>query len=76
MLAEYEMYSRLSFYFFLDKNLGWVIDESYYEEFREDFQVGDPPVGRPYDWSYQAQLVMVLFLLVADFDICVVINVM
>jgi len=37
MLAEYEMYSRLFLYFFLDKNPGWVIDDSYYEEFPEDF---------------------------------------
>jgi len=37
MLAEYEMYSRLSLYFFLDKNPGWVTDDSFYEELPEDF---------------------------------------
>jgi len=35
MLAEYEMYSRLFIYFFLDKNLGWVKDDSSYEDFLE-----------------------------------------
>jgi len=33
--------------FLFGQNPGWVTDDSYYEEFPEDFYVGDPPVGRP-----------------------------
>jgi hypothetical protein len=36
MLVEYEMYSCL-FIFLLDKNPRWVTDDSWYEDFSEDF---------------------------------------
>jgi hypothetical protein len=37
MLVEYEMYSRVFIFLFLDKNPGWVIDGSWYENYPEDF---------------------------------------
>jgi hypothetical protein len=37
MLVEYEMYSRLFIFYFLDKNPGWVTDGSWHEDYLEDF---------------------------------------
>jgi hypothetical protein len=37
MLVEYEMYSRLFIFLFLDKNPGWVTDDSWYEDYPENF---------------------------------------
>jgi len=35
-----------------------VTDDSFYEEFPEDFLVGDPPVGRPYVGATKLELDM------------------
>jgi hypothetical protein len=37
ILVEYEMYSRLFIFYFLDKNPGWVPKGSWYEDYPEDF---------------------------------------
>jgi hypothetical protein len=37
MLVEYEMYSHSFIFLFLDKNPGWVTDDSWYEDYPEDF---------------------------------------
>jgi hypothetical protein len=37
MLVEYEMYSQFVHFLFLDKNPGWVINGSWYENYPEDF---------------------------------------